>query len=274
MTETSIRGSLSAHPARWTKIAQTSESWLLPILTTACLLSIWEIAGRAGLWNPLFFSHPSVIWDGFLSLAQGPLLNDLRVSATEFAIGMAIAIGAGVPIGLALGSVRRLHMMFNPLINALYSTPILVLTPLLIIWFGLGMGSKIANVVILAIFPIIITMIDGVQTTDRVLIRAARSFGATGLSTYREVIFPSIIPFFISGLRLAIGKGMIAVVVGEYIASTEGIGFRIRADAEIFNTPRYLAAVLLMVVISVLIMGALRLLTRLLAPWFVLRAEH
>ncbi|AHK34234.1 nitrate ABC transporter permease [Rhodococcus opacus PD630] len=254
-------------PARQPSTWRRYERYWLPIGTVVIILVVWEILGRMGLWNPLFFSSPSEIWGGFTSLTEGPLWSDLRVSGIEFAIGMAIALGLGVPIGLLLGSNRRLNHAFDPIINALYSTPILVLTPLLVIWFGLGMGSKIANVAILAIFPVIINMIEGVRTVDPVLLRAARSFGASGLSIYKDVTFPSVIPFFITGVRLAIGKGMIAVVVGEYIAATEGIGYRIRADAEVFNTSRYLAAVMIMVVISVVMMGLLKVVEKKLAPW-------
>lgn len=244
-----------------------NEGTWLPIATAVGLVIIWELLGQMNLWNPLFFSSPSEIWVGMQDLAQGPLWSDLAVSGTEFVIGMAIALGIGIPVGLFLGSVQRLKTAFDPIINALYSTPILVLTPLLVIWFGLGMGSKIANVAILAVFPVLINMIEGVQTTDPNLIRAGRSFGAKGLVVYRDVVFPSIIPFFITGLRLAIGKGMIAVVVGEYIAATEGIGYRIRADAEMFNTPRYLAGVVIMVIISVAIMAALKVFEKKIAPW-------
>ena len=246
---------------------QRYERIWLPVVTVVAILVIWEILGQMNLWNPLFFSSPSQIWDGFISLTQGPLWSDLKVSGIEFVIGMAIALGLGVPIGLILGTNRRLNAAFDPIINALYSTPILVLTPLLVIWFGLGIGSKIANVAILAIFPVIINMIEGVRTTDPVLIRAVRSFGAQGFAIYKDVTFPSVIPFFITGVRLAIGKGMIAVVVGEYIAATEGIGFRIRADAEVFNTSRYLAAVMVMVAISVVLMGLLKVVEKRLAPW-------
>lgn len=251
-------------PRNW---FQRNEKLWLPIATALGIIVIWEILGQMNLWNPLFFSSPSEIWVGILQLADGPLWSDLAVSGTEFAIGMAIALGIGIPAGLFLGSVRQLKTAFDPIINALYSTPILVLTPLLVIWFGLGMGSKIANVAILAVFPILINMIEGVQTTDPNLIKAGRSFGAKGLTVYRDIVFPSIIPFFITGLRLAIGKGMIAVVVGEYIAATEGIGYRIRADAEVFNTPRYLAGVVIMVIISVAIMAALKVFERKIAPW-------
>lgn len=244
-----------------------NESLWAPVVTVVLILAVWEALGRAGAWNPLFFASPSEIWDGFLGLTQGPLWSDLAVSGTEFVAGMAIALGLGVPIGIALGSIRRLYNAFDPIINALYSTPILVLTPLLVVWFGLGMGSKIANVAILAIFPVIINMIEGVRTVDSGLIRAARSFGAKGLAVYRDVTFPAVVPFFITAVRLAIGKGMIAVVVGEYIAATQGIGYRIRADAEAFNTGSYLAGVMIMVVISVVIMALVKVLERRLSPW-------
>ncbi|MEU6643514.1 ABC transporter permease [Saccharomonospora sp. NPDC046836] len=250
-------------PGWWSR----HRSLWLPVLTVVVILLIWESLGHAGAWNPLFFASPLEIWDGFLSLTQGPLWSDLAVSGSEFAVGMFIALGLGVPIGLALGSNKTLYQAFDPIINALYSTPILVLTPLLVVWFGLGMGSKVANVAILAIFPVIINMIEGVRTTDPALIRAARSFGAKGLTVYKDVTFPAVIPFFITAVRLAIGKGMIAVVVGEYIAATRGIGYRIRADAEAFNTGRYLAGVMIMVIISVLIMSAIKAAEKRLTPW-------
>ncbi|MCW8215586.1 MULTISPECIES: ABC transporter permease [Streptomyces] len=238
-----------------------------PVVTVAVILTIWEALGRAGAWDPLFFARPTEIWSGFLHLTDGPLWSDLAVSGQEFVLGMLIALGVGVPVGMALGSIRWLYQSFDPIINALYSTPILVLTPLLVVWFGLGIGSKIANVAIMAIFPVIINMIEGVRTTDPALLRAARSFGAGRLALYKDVTFPAVTPFFITAVRLAIGKGMIAVVVGEYIAATEGIGYRIRADAEAFNTGRYLAGVMIMVVISVLIMSAVKMAEKRLTAW-------
>jgi taurine transport system permease protein len=255
-------------------VRRPEPSWLkknekrwLPVVTVIGIFTVWEIAGNMNLWDPLFFSHPSVIWDGFLSLTTGPLLSDLRVTGLEFLLGMMIALGIGVPLGILLGTSKRLYWAFDPVVTALYSTPILVLTPLMVIWFGLGIGSKIANVAILAVFPVLINMMEGVRNTDSSLMRAARSFGANGWAIQKDVIFPSVVPFFVTGLRLAIGKGMIAVVVGEYIAATEGIGYRIRADAEVFNTPRYLAGVLIMVVVSVVIMALIKVLERKLAPW-------
>jgi taurine transport system permease protein len=242
-------------------------SRLLPIATVIIILLVWELLGRTIGWNPLYFSYPSQIWDGFLSLAAGPLWNDLAVSGAEFALGMLISIILAIPVGLVMGTRRNAYFAFDPIISALYSTPVLVLAPLLVIWFGLGIQSKIAIVVILSTFSIMINLTEGVRSTDVTLMRAARSFGASRWQVYRDVVFPSVIPYFVTGLRLAVGRAMIGVVVGEYIASTVGIGFQIEADAQVFATPRYLAGVAVIVVLAVLITELLKLLERKLAPW-------
>lgn len=240
---------------------------LLPVATVVVILALWEVLGRLAHWNPLFFSYPSQIWSGFVELAGGPLWSDLRVSGSEFVLGMVLSVLIAVPAGLVLGSSRHLYWAFDPIVGALYSTPVLVLAPLLVIWFGLGIASKVAIVVILSTFPIMINLTEGVRGTDRVLLRAAASFGATRRHLYRDVVLPSVTPFFITGLRLAVGRAMIGVIVGEYIASTQGIGFQINADAELFATARYLAGVMVIVVFSVAVMELLKLLEKRMAPW-------
>lgn len=240
---------------------------VLPIATVVVLVAIWEIVGRIAHWNPLFFAYPSQIWSGVVELAHGPLWSDLRVSGTEFLLGMVLSVLIAVPVGLVLGTSRRLYWAFDPIVGALYSTPVLVLAPLLVIWFGLGIASKVAIVVILSTFPVMINLTEGVRTTDRVLLRAARSFGANRWNLYRDVVLPSVTPFFITGLRLAVGRAMIGVIVGEYIASTQGIGYQINADAELFATPRYLAGVMVIVVFSVAVMELLKILEKRMAPW-------
>lgn len=246
---------------------EKNKRYWIPMLTLVIVLTVWEIAGMLGAWDPLFFASPTQIAAGMLELARGPLWSDLAVSGTEFVIGLGLSLAIGIPVGMLLGSIRWLYLAFDPFINAIYSTPILVLTPLLVIWFGLGMGSKIANVVILATLPFVITTIEGLRATDASLLRAARSYGAKGFTLYRKIYFPAMLPFFITGLRLAIGKGMIAVVVGEYIAASAGVGFRIRSDAEYFRTGQYLAGVVIMVIISVIVMALVKMLERKLAPW-------
>ncbi len=242
------------------------EATLLPILTVMAIIVVWEAYGRIKGFNPLFFAQPSQIWDGFRVLAEGPLWEDLRVSAQEFFIGLSLALVA-IPLGMVIGSMRRLRLAVDPIINALYSTPTLALTPLFVIWFGLGIASKVAIVAIMAFFPLIINTIEGVKTVDATLIRAARSFGGRRRHVYLDVILPSIFPFVISGLRLAIGRAIIGVVIGEFIGATAGIGYRIRTTAAVFQTSQYLASVSILVIAAVALNLLLKFAEVRLAPW-------
>lgn len=245
------------------------ERLLLPLLTMLAILAAWELWGRLGNISPLFFSYPSRIVGGFLSLARTTLVEDMRVSGIEFALGLAIAL-IGVPFGMLVGSTRRLRLALDPIINGAYATPTLTLTPLFVIWFGLGIVSKVALVAIMAFFPLVINTIEGVRTVDPTLIRAVRTFGARRREVYTDVVFHAIVPFIVSGLRLAIGRAIIAVVIGEFIAATAGIGYRIRAMAAVFRTSEYLAGVIVLVSAALLLNMALKKLEAHLAPW---RAE-
>jgi NitT/TauT family transport system permease protein len=261
---TELRTPRRPSPKPW--LVRTRSRWL-PYVTVIAILLIWEILGQSMHWNPLFSSYPSEIWGGFVDLAHGTLWTDLQVSGAEFILGMLISLAIAIPVGLLMGMNRTLYAAFDPIIGALYSTPILVLAPLLVIWFGLGIASKVAIVVILSSFSVMMNLTEGVRSADPVLLRAARSFGANRWQVYTDVVFPAVVPFFVTGLRLAVGRAMIGVVVGEYIASTAGVGYQINADAELFNTPRYLAGAAVVVIISVAIMAGLKYLEKTLAPW-------
>lgn len=242
------------------------EAVLLPVTAVVVILVSWEFYGQLVGFNPLFFSYPSEIWGGFTELAEGPLLEDLKISGQEFVVGLAIALLA-VPLGMIVGSMRRLRMALDPIINGLYATPTLALTPLFVIWFGLGIVSKVAIVAIMAFFPLIINTIEGVKTVDRTLLQAARSFGARRHHAYVDVVLPSIFPFIISGLRLAIGRAIIGVVIGEFIGATAGIGYRIRTTAAVFQTRQYLASVAILVIAAMALNFLLRFAEARLAPW-------
>lgn len=243
-----------------------NEARILPWVALLVILLLWELFGRLGNLSPLFFSYPSQIARGWMALARTTLLEDLRVSGIEFAAGLAIALLA-IPLGMVVGSIRRLRMAIDPLVNALYSTPMLALTPLLVIVFGLGISSKIAIVTIMAFFPLLISTVEGVGTVDSTLLRAARSFGGRQMDIYRDVVFPSIVPFLISGLRIAIGRAIIGVVIGEFIGAVAGIGYRIRALAAVFRTPEYLAGIVTLMVIAVVLNVLLKLIEKRVAPW-------
>lgn len=242
------------------------ERALLPIGVVVIVLIVWELWGRIADFNPLFFSYPSRIFASLIDYSSGTLWTDIAASALEFLIGMVIAVIA-IPLGLVIGRNRRLVYALNPIIDALYSTPIVALTPLFVIWFGLGISSKVAMVAIVAFFPLLITMIEGVSTVDRFLVDAVRTLGASRRQIYTDVIIPGTLPFIVSGLRLSIRGGIIGVVLGEFLGATGGVGYRIRVFAEAFRTPDYLGAVVVLVIFAACLNLLLKLVERRFAPW-------
>jgi taurine transport system permease protein len=258
-------------------LAATRPTWfkkrerlILPLAALVTILTLWEAVGQAGMINPLYFAYPSQIVPAFGNWWANGMLTDLAASAKAFGLGLAIAL-VGVPIGVVIGSVRRLDLALDPIINALYATPMVALTPLFVIIFGLGLPATSAVVALMAVFPLLILTIEGVKTVDKSLLRATVSFGANRRDVYRDVMLPSIVPFIVSGLRLAIGRGIIGVVIGEFIGAVAGVGYRIRADAGVFNTPRYLAGILVLVAVSVTLNVGLRKLERVMSPWRFVR---
>ncbi|MFU2016064.1 ABC transporter permease [Peribacillus butanolivorans] len=249
------------------KTKRIPQSVSYPVGILVILLSVWELCGRLKLIDPFMFSWPSKIFveaqDFFVT---GEIFKHLAVSGMEVGFGFAMAL-FGIPIGLMMGYWKKLELAFDPYVTALYTTPMIALTPLFVLWFGLDTLSKVMMVFALSIFPILINTMAGVKMTDISLIKAARSYGASERQMFKEVIFPSAIPFMITGIRLGIGRALIAVVVAEMLAGNIGIGYAIRHASELFQTAEYLAYVVVLMVLSVLLTELLKIFEKKLAPW-------
>jgi NitT/TauT family transport system permease protein len=189
------------------------------------------------------------------------------VSAQEFLLGFALAVVLGIPTGLVTASWRRPAALLNPWIAGLYATPIIALAPLFILWFGIGIWSKVAVVASLVLFPVIINTDAGVRNADRQLIEAVRSFGATKLQLFAKVSLPAALPFILAGLRLGVGRGLIGVVVGELFGARAGLGFMITQAAEVFNMPQLFAGVVVLAAAGMVLTAAFQALERRLVPW-------
>jgi ABC-type nitrate/sulfonate/bicarbonate transport system permease component len=232
-------------------------------------LLAWELVG--GVWqlvNPMFMSSPSLIFNAAVQLfASGEIWNDLRVSGIEFFWGYVLSVAVGIPFGIAVGWYKRLSYLFDPFINALYSTPRVALLPLVIIWLGIGIISKVGIIFLGAVFPIMINARDGVKTTPYNLLNAARSFGASEWQLFKSVVFPSTVPFLISGLRLGVGRALIGVMVGELYAATAGIGFMITVAGATFQTDKVFVGVLIFAISGMISMELLTRLERRFDKW-------
>ena len=231
-------------------------------------LVLWEVIGRFVVKNALFLATPS---QTALALAklwhEGALQHHAWVSAQEFLLGFALAVALGIPTGLVTASWRRSAAMLNPWISGLYATPIIALAPLFILWFGIGIWSKVAVVASLVLFPVIINTEAGVRNADRQLIEAVRSFGATKLQIFTKVSLPAALPFILAGLRLGVGRGLIGVVVGELFGARAGLGFMITQAAEVFNMPQLFAGVVVLAAAGIVLTAAFQALERRLVPW-------
>ena len=200
-------------------------------------LAVWQWLWSAGRISPLFFTGPSQVVTRFVEeWTNGRLKSDLAYSGTNFIVGLGAAIVSGVVLGVVIGWYRRLAMVVEPFMTALYSTPRVALVPLVLIWFGIDWKSKVFIVFINAVFPVLINTIGGVKAVDTDLLRAARAFCASDWQTFTTVVIPGAVPFILTGVRQAVSLGLIGVVVGEMFGGSEGIGYMVNYGGQLFQT--------------------------------------
>jgi NitT/TauT family transport system permease protein len=224
------------------------EHSILGAVGVTIFLVLWELLPALGLVRPLFTSSPSRIFVAAKWLIANGLWSDIMISGTEFGIGFFLAVLVGVPSGVLLGWYRRWHALFDPLITMCYVTPRVALLPLLILWLGIGLTSKIGVIFLGAVFPILINVISGVRTVDQTLLMCARSFGATNGQIFTTLAVPSSIPFILAGLRIGLGRALVGMVVGEMVASTGGIGHMMSTAGQTFQTDKVFVGIILIAV--------------------------
>ncbi len=242
---------------------------LLGFFSVISILAAWELL-LTYLFplNPFFFTKPSLIAEAFKEQVRGPKLwHDLAISSRAFLWGFGFAVVIGIPVGLIMGWRRRVEYTLDPFLTALYASPLVAVAPLFIIAFGVGVLGKAALVFLLSVFPFIFNAFAGVKSTDRLLIDVIRSFGGSEKDLYLKVILPSTIPYIVAGARLAVGRGLVGIIVGEFYAASEGIGFAISQAGDTYRLPDMFVGILILSVIAVVLTELMRKLELILAPW-------
>jgi NitT/TauT family transport system permease protein len=253
---------------------QRNENWLLGTLSMLVFLALWEGAVRVGLVNPLFTSSPSRIVAAAIEMfADESFYGHLEVSAEEFFSGFALAIVIGVPVGILMGWYSRVNAILEPFVSALYATPRIALLPLVVIWFGIGIASKVAIVFLGAIFPILVNTITGVRTIEADFVKVARSFGATDRQMFLTVVLPSAVPMLLTGLRLGLGHALVGIVVGEMYGATQGLGYLIAVAGARFQTDRVMVGIILIAALGVALTELLRAIERRFERWRPIRRD-
>lgn len=247
--------------ARWRPVRRA--------LTTLVLILVgWELLGRYVLTDPLFFAPLSEVAAAAVRLWQsGELQTHIWVSFSELFEGVAVAIVFGIAIGVGIGTSERAREYTEVYITALYATPLVAVTPLLILWLGIGIVSKAAVVFLTAVFPILINTASGIRATDAQLIEVAQSFCGTRAQIIAKVMLPSAVPFMLTGIRLGIGRGIVGVVVGELFGARAGLGYLIFTSGQTFDVPALFVGIITLAVMGVGLTFAAQLVERHALRW-------
>jgi NitT/TauT family transport system permease protein len=209
-------------------------------------LAVWQLVAARRIVPALFLPGPADTLNALIGLFMGgSIWNDLWVSGQELIYGYVLAIVVGLPLGLLMGWYRRFGFALDPFVSFFYSTPRVALLPLLIIWFGIGIASKVAVIFLGAFFPIVINTMAGVRNLDPSLLKAARSFGASDPQIFKTVALPGSVPFILTGLRLGVGHALVGVVVGELVAAQAGVGLMMATAGATFQTPKVFAGLVI-----------------------------
>lgn len=244
------------------------EHGLLGTISMLVFLAFWEASVAFGWVNPLFTSSPTrIVRTAIEMFADGSILVDMQVSGYEFIVGYGAAVVIGVPLGILMGWYGRVDAVLDPFVSALYATPRIALLPLVMIWFGIGLMSKVAIVFLGAIFPILVNTITGMRTVNADFVKVARSFGSNDRQMFLTVALPSSVPLLLSGLRLGLGHALVGIVVGEMYGATHGLGFLIATAGARFQTDQVMVGIIIIAAAGIALTGLLRLVERRFERW-------
>ncbi|HYG90147.1 MAG TPA: ABC transporter permease [Azospirillum sp.] len=222
---------------------------IIQVGTLIILLAIWEFAARDA--NKLLVAVPSDIavatWELMVS---GELFWATLDSMSTFVLGFFVASVLGIAIGFAMGTNRTVEVILDPYINALYAMPLVALIPILMLWVGIGFLAKITIIILFAVFPVIINTVTGVKNVDKHYLDIGKAFMASRAMVYRKIIAPYALPFVASGLRIALGRGIIAMIVAEFLTSISGLGGLIINYTNAFETAKAFAPVLVVALLA------------------------
>ena len=262
----SSRPAGAAAQARPSWRTHLADGWALRLLSVVVILLFWELYGRST--NPILFTYPTAVAGAAYNMtAEGILLEAVGQSLLVLGIGLAAGTVVGIVLGLLVGRSRIAEALLDLPTIALYATPMVALVPVLVLWFGFGMWSKIVIVFLFAVFPVLINTTRGVKEADPQLEEVAKSFCSSERRKWLDLTLPSALPYIVTGVRLAIGRGLIGVVVAEFYTSISGLGFVIVSNANQFRTSRMFVPILVLMILGVVLTKALEMLERRMTPW-------
>jgi len=232
--------------------------WLARLIVIAALFALWEIAAR---WyvDPLFLSPPSQViasLDKVFRTRGVPAA--LQLTLFELTVAFVLAVAIGLVLGLAIGLQSFVRRSFFPIVLLLYGMPQVTILPLFILFFGIGAASKIAFGVTHGVFPVIVTVVAGVQNIKPILLVSARSMGASRWQIFRHVIFPHMVPSFFAGMRLGMSGVLLGVLLAELYVSIAGIGYFTTLFTQNFDPTKLLGLIGVLAAMAIVLNAIVR----------------
>jgi NitT/TauT family transport system permease protein len=259
---------VAVKPLRERRTFTRKQRVITTIVNLSLFLIAWETAPLLLGVPPLFLPRVSEILAEIPRMhAEGVLVDNVLASLRVYLLGMVLSIVLAVPLGFLLGGVKILDRIVSPYLWAIYTTPLIILMPLILLWVGINDTARVLLVFISSVPAIVVVVMEGVKTVDNSLLRAARSFGADDLRLFTHVVLPSTIPFIGTGVKMGVSRGLIGLFVGELFTTATGIGYIITLAYKVFNTPRMYAMVGMFVAFSVAMVGASQYIERKLSAW-------
>ncbi len=247
-------------------IPQAAVKALYPLAGIALVILAWHLCVVQFDVSAVVLPAPGAVLEAIVERRE-LLLSESWVTLEEIVYGFALAVVLGIPIAVMLTESRTLNLMFYPLLIATQSVPKVAIAPMVLVWFGLGIESKLAIVFLVAFFPIVIDTAAGLQSTPRELLDLARSLRSSRLQTFMKVQFPASLPFVFSGAKVAVTLAVIGAVIGEFVGADAGLGNLLEVATSQIDGPLAWAALVALSVLGIVLFGAVVLAERLLMPW-------
>lgn len=239
---------------------------IVRLISLIFVLLIWEYYGRRV--NPILFTYPSAIARAFVVLvANGELQSYMKESLLVLAYASVLSVLAGVLLGVVMGRFSIIEWAADIYVNALYSTPMVAVVPLIVLWFGFKVPAKVIIVFLFMVFPVLLNTYEGVKNVDRNLQEVARSFCSSESQLWRHLIIPSAVPFIVAGVRLAIGRGLVGMIVAEFYTSVTGLGYMIVRYANALETDKLFVPIVVVMILGVGLLSLAKWVEGRIAPW-------
>jgi NitT/TauT family transport system permease protein len=272
-TETLPAALLPSRPALFSYKWWMARPSLIRLVSVVLFLCAWEYFGQRV--DPLFLAAPSKIAQAAVEMSEsGELWDALLKTLYPFAVGMAISIIGGIIIGVAMAQWRLLEYILDPFVNAMYAIPRVALVPLIMLWAGLGVGSKIIILVSIAIFPVIINTFAGIRDVRHSMLEVGHAYCATDTQIFFKIVVPSAVPFLMTGIRLSVGLGIIGIVVAEFFTAQTGLGGIIIRYANLFATAKMFVPIMVIGLLGVLLTEVVRMIEVRLSRWRALEQSR